>query len=134
MHNIGKGTVTLMDLGEEYEVTFPSGFGRSILTVPWVELGGKCSIKCIQTGYEANIEFKCKQFFSSDVNKVIFHEFFGELKNLVKCQRTIFCCELVNTLKRKLVKSTGVKQKVAKFKVKRHGCKSRIGAVQETSH
>ena len=71
-----------MDLGEEYEVTFPSGFGRSILTVPWVELGGKCSIKCIQTGYEANIEFKCKQFFSSDVNKVIFHELFRRAKNI----------------------------------------------------
>lgn len=65
-----------MDHGEEYVVTFPSGFGRSILTVPWVELGGKVSINCPQTGYIANIEFKCKQFFSSDVNKVmIFHAF-----------------------------------------------------------
>ena len=76
MHNIGQGTVTLMDHGEEYVVTFPSGFGRRILTVPWVELGGKVSINCPQTGYIANIEFKCKQFFSSDVNKVmIFHAF-----------------------------------------------------------
>ena len=71
MYNIGQGTVTLLDHNEEYVVTFPSGFGRSILTVPWVELGGKVSINCPQTGYVANIEFKCKQFFSSDVNKVI---------------------------------------------------------------
>ena len=71
MYNIGQGTVTLLDHNEEYVVTFPSGFGRSILTVPWVELGGKVSINCPQTGYSANIEFKCKQFFSSDVNKVI---------------------------------------------------------------
>lgn len=70
MYNIGQGTVTLMDHNEEYVVNFPSGFGRSILTVPWVELGGKVSINCPQTGYVSNIEFKCKQFFSSDVNKV----------------------------------------------------------------
>ena len=70
MYNIGQGTVNLLDHNEEYVVTFPSGFGRSILTVPWVELGGKVSVNCPQTGYMANIEFKCKQFFSSDVNKV----------------------------------------------------------------
>ena len=50
----------------------PTFFGRSILTVPWVELGGKVSINCPQTNYVANIEFKCKQFFSSEVNKVRF--------------------------------------------------------------
>ena len=60
----------LLDHDEEYVCSFPSGFGRSILTVPWVELGGKVSVNCPQTGYAANIEFKCKQFFSSDVNKV----------------------------------------------------------------
>ncbi len=70
MHNIGQGKLTLMDHDEEYICTFPSGFGRSILTVPWVELGGKVSITCPKTNYVANIEFKCKQFFSSDVNKV----------------------------------------------------------------
>ena len=62
-----------MDHNEEYICTFPSAYGRSILTVPWVELGGKVSITCPQTNYHANIEFKCKQFFSSDVNKVCLH-------------------------------------------------------------
>ena len=50
-------------LGEEYRATFPSGYGRSILTVPWVELGGKVDLGCEKTGYSAVIEFKCKQFF-----------------------------------------------------------------------
>ena len=45
VHNLGQGTVNLLDLDEEYIATFPSGFGRSILTVPWVELGGKVSIQ-----------------------------------------------------------------------------------------
>ncbi len=70
MHNIGQGKLLLIDHDEEYICTFPSGFARSILTVPWVELGGKLSITCPKTNYLANIEFKCKQFFSSDVNKV----------------------------------------------------------------
>ena len=70
VHNVGQGKLTLMDHNEEYICTFPSAYGRSILTVPWVELGGKVSITCPQTNYHANIEFKCKQFFSSDVNKV----------------------------------------------------------------
>ena len=59
-----------MEHGEEYKATFPSGYGRSILTVPWVELGGKVDIVCQKTGYSAAVEFKCKQFFSSDCNKV----------------------------------------------------------------
>ena len=33
-------------------------------------LGGKVSLNCPKTGYVANIEFKCKPFFTSDVNKV----------------------------------------------------------------
>jgi len=70
VHNVGEGVVTLHEHGEEYRATFPSGYGRSILTVPWVELGGKVDLGCEKTGYSAVIEFKCKQFFSSDVNKV----------------------------------------------------------------
>ena len=70
VHNVGQGMVTLLDLDEEYIATFPSAYGRSILTVPWVELGGKVNIQCPKTGYVANIEFKCKPFFSSEVNKV----------------------------------------------------------------
>lgn len=39
--NLGSGRVILHDLGEEYVMTFPSGYGRSIMSTPWVELGGK---------------------------------------------------------------------------------------------
>ena len=41
VHNVGEGRITLMDHGEDYVATFPSGYGRSILTTPWLELGGK---------------------------------------------------------------------------------------------
>jgi hypothetical protein len=33
---------------------------RSILGVPWFEMGGKVSIDCEKTGYSANIEFLTK--------------------------------------------------------------------------
>ena len=60
---MGTGSVYLLDKGEEYVCTFPSAYGRSILTVPWVELGGPVTITCQQTGYSANIEFLTKVLF-----------------------------------------------------------------------
>jgi hypothetical protein len=60
VHNIGQGSIYLLDRGEEYVCTFPSAYGRSILTVPWMELGGSVTISCAQTGYSANIDFMTK--------------------------------------------------------------------------
>ena len=71
VHNVGEGRVSLLSIGEDYVVTFPSAYGRSILTTPWVELGGKCDISCPQTGYRAEVEFKCKQFWGTEQNKVV---------------------------------------------------------------
>ncbi|CAI4230070.1 unnamed protein product [Auanema sp. JU1783] len=68
--NIGSGTVTLHDYDEQYTVTFPSGYGRSIMSTPWVELGGKVNIVCEETGYYADIEFLTKPFFGGKAHKV----------------------------------------------------------------
>lgn len=79
---VGQGCVSVLDHDEEYILTFPNGYGRyeqyqiffilfklkvfkfalfrSILTTPWVELGGKCSVNCAKTGYSAEIEFLTK--------------------------------------------------------------------------
>ncbi|KAK7889781.1 hypothetical protein WMY93_025341 [Mugilogobius chulae] len=46
VHNIGQGCVSCLEYDEHYILTFPNGYGRSILTVPWVELGGECNISC----------------------------------------------------------------------------------------
>ncbi|XP_060805648.1 oxysterol-binding protein-related protein 9 isoform X1 [Amyelois transitella] len=70
VHNIGRGTVTLLDTGEEYTLTFPNGYGRSILTVPWIELGGSVVIECPQTGHRANIEFLTKPFYGGKKHRV----------------------------------------------------------------
>ena len=50
----------MLDYDEEYIVTFPNGYGRSILTVPWVEIGGKTTITCAKTGYHATVDFHTK--------------------------------------------------------------------------
>lgn len=70
VHNIGKGVINLLKHNETYVCTFPSAYGRSILTVPWVELGGPVTITCEQTGYKANIEFIMKPFYGGKKHRV----------------------------------------------------------------
>ncbi|CAG9563748.1 unnamed protein product [Danaus chrysippus] len=80
VHNIGRGLVSLLDLGEEYSLTFPNGYGRSILTVPWIELGGSVVIECVQTGHRANIEFLTKPFYGGKKHRVTCDVFVGTEK------------------------------------------------------
>ncbi|XP_047735857.1 oxysterol-binding protein-related protein 9 isoform X2 [Hyalella azteca] len=70
VYNIGQGCVSVLDHDEEYIINFPSGYGRSILTVPWVELGGSCQITCSKTGYNANVEFLTKPFYGGKKHRV----------------------------------------------------------------
>uniref|UniRef100_A0A8D1S385 Oxysterol-binding protein n=1 Tax=Sus scrofa TaxID=9823 RepID=A0A8D1S385_PIG len=70
VHNIGQGCVSCLDYDEHYILTFPNGYGRSILTVPWVELGGECSINCSKTGYNANIVFHTKPFYGGKKHRI----------------------------------------------------------------
>lgn len=43
---------------------------RSILTVPWIELGGECSISCSKTGYNASIVFHTKPFYGGKKHRI----------------------------------------------------------------
>lgn len=70
VHNIGQGCITVLKHNEEYIVTFPNGYGRSILTVPWIELGGEVTIQCAKTGYYANIEFLTKPFYGGKKHRI----------------------------------------------------------------
>lgn len=45
---------------EDYIFSLPTAYGRSILTVPWFELGGTVSVECPQSGYSASIRFHTK--------------------------------------------------------------------------
>ncbi|XP_017879257.1 oxysterol-binding protein-related protein 9 isoform X2 [Ceratina calcarata] len=70
VHNIGKGWVNVIEHGEEYVLTFPNGYGRSILTVPWIELGGTATIHCAQTGFNATVDFLTKPFYGGKRNRI----------------------------------------------------------------
>lgn len=60
VHMVGQGSIYLLERNEEYLVTFPSAYGRSIFTVPWIELGGTVTVNCPQSGYSTTIEFLTK--------------------------------------------------------------------------
>ena len=61
---------------EEYHMTFPKFYTRSIVTNPWIELGDSCTVTCAQTGFKGNIEFEVKSFYGEKINQV-----FAEIKN-----------------------------------------------------
>ncbi|EUB64621.1 Oxysterol-binding protein-related protein [Echinococcus granulosus] len=60
----GGGTeLVILKLGEhneEYIFSLPTAYGRSILKVPWFELGGTIPVECPQSGYSARIRFYTK--------------------------------------------------------------------------
>ncbi|ROJ29359.1 Oxysterol-binding protein-related protein 10 [Anabarilius grahami] len=70
------GVLHLLEHEEEYVFTLPSAYARSILTVPWVELGGKVSICCAKSGYSATVTFHTKPFYGGKVHRVT-----GEVKH-----------------------------------------------------
>ncbi|KAG8235009.1 hypothetical protein J437_LFUL015425 [Ladona fulva] len=77
VHNIGQGCVSVLDYGEEYILTFPNGYGRSILRVPWIELGGTVTITCARTGYYATIEFHTKPFYGGKRHRITAEAFYA---------------------------------------------------------
>lgn len=67
---VGEGALHLLEHDEVYVFTLPSAYARSILTVPWVELGGKVSITCAKSGYSAAVNFHTKPFYGGKVHRV----------------------------------------------------------------
>jgi len=71
MECVGFGTIVLHDRNrEEYIVTFPKAYGRSILTTPWFEMGGTCHINCEKTGYSAKIDFHEKPLIGGQKHRI----------------------------------------------------------------
>uniref|UniRef100_A0AAY4BMW6 Oxysterol-binding protein n=1 Tax=Denticeps clupeoides TaxID=299321 RepID=A0AAY4BMW6_9TELE len=67
---VGEGVLCLLEHEEEYVFTLPCAYARSILTVPWVELGGKVSITCAKSGFSATVTFHTKPFYGGKVHRV----------------------------------------------------------------
>ncbi|XP_061886354.1 oxysterol-binding protein-related protein 10-like [Entelurus aequoreus] len=67
---VGEGVLHLSEHNEDYVFTLPCAYARSILAVPWVELGGKVTISCAKTGYSATVTFHTKPFYGGKVHRV----------------------------------------------------------------
>ncbi|GFT90384.1 oxysterol-binding protein-related protein 9 [Nephila pilipes] len=70
VQNIGQAVINVLKHNEEYILTFPNGYGRSILRVPWIELGGSITVNCLQTGYHANVEFHTRPIYGGKKHRI----------------------------------------------------------------
>ncbi|XP_054706374.1 oxysterol-binding protein-related protein 9-like [Uloborus diversus] len=70
VQNIGQAMINVLKHNEEYILTFPNGYGRSILNVPWIELGGPVTVSCPQTGYHSNIEFHTRPIYGGRKHRI----------------------------------------------------------------
>lgn len=64
---IGDITLIIGNVRESYSLAMPSAYARSILTDPWVELGGRVNISSPETGCQAAIVFHTKVRFRYDL-------------------------------------------------------------------
>lgn len=81
---IGEISLYLGMYNEKYTFSLPAAYARSILSIPWVELGGKVNITA-NTGLNANIIFHTKPFYGGKVNVVTADVRNGE-NNICKVQ------------------------------------------------
>ena len=61
----------LENYNEEYVITLPNFYARSIVTNPWFELGDVCFIACLETGFSAAIHFEPQPFYGETADQVI---------------------------------------------------------------
>ncbi|KAI6198011.1 Oxysterol-binding protein [Aphelenchoides besseyi] len=102
--NVGNAKLTLQEFNETYTITFPNGYGRSILGKPWVELGGKVEVRCPETGYHAEIEFQTKPIFGGKPHKIAGSVFKRGLKKpITDVARRMERCDLRETNTRRRI-------------------------------
>ncbi|XP_068237892.1 oxysterol-binding protein-related protein 11-like isoform X3 [Palaemon carinicauda] len=73
---VGDITLIIGNVRESYSLAMPSAYGRSILTEPWVELGGRVNIVSPESGCQAAIVFHTKPFYGGKLHRVT-----AEVKN-----------------------------------------------------
>lgn len=73
---VGDITLVIGSVRESYSLGMPSAYGRSILTEPWVELGGRVNVACAESGCQAAIVFHTKPFYGGKLHRVT-----AEVKN-----------------------------------------------------
>ncbi|ESO97687.1 hypothetical protein LOTGIDRAFT_152778, partial [Lottia gigantea] len=67
---VGKVRLHLLEYDEEYIFSLPSAYARSILTVPWVEMGDKITVTCPQSNVTSSVVFHTKPFYGGKLHRV----------------------------------------------------------------
>ena len=95
VHNIGQDCVSCLEHDECYILTFPNVYSRSLLTVPWLELGGECSISCSKSDYSANIIFHTKPFYGGKKHRITTEIFFSQTTRSLSAQLKGNVCKIL---------------------------------------
>lgn len=61
----------LLSLNEEYVFSMPSAYARSILTVPWAEMGDKINLTCQKTNMSSTVTFHTKVNKNKRLNSMV---------------------------------------------------------------
>ncbi|XP_046407080.1 oxysterol-binding protein-related protein 11-like isoform X2 [Ischnura elegans] len=72
----GDFKLAVTSYNEEYNFNLPSAYARSIISIPWIELGGKVNINCSASGFSASVVFHTKSYYGGKANQVS-----GEVKD-----------------------------------------------------
>uniref|UniRef100_A0A1I8F458 Triplex capsid protein 1 n=1 Tax=Macrostomum lignano TaxID=282301 RepID=A0A1I8F458_9PLAT len=80
---LGDGSTPALHLlghGEVYSIQLPSAYARSILTVPWVELGDSVVwISCAKSRFSASVIFHTKPFYGGKLHRISAEKFAAQL-------------------------------------------------------
>jgi hypothetical protein len=61
-----------LSLNEEYVFSMPSAYARSILTVPWAEMGDKINLTCQKTNMSSTVTFHTKVNKNKRFNSMLY--------------------------------------------------------------
>ncbi|VDN16226.1 unnamed protein product [Dibothriocephalus latus] len=53
-----------------FRIHLENTLNGNILSIPWVELGGRCTIDCPRTGYSATVDFRTKPFYGGKKDQI----------------------------------------------------------------
>lgn len=68
--NVGRGKLKLSKYDEVYTINYPSVYCKQLLTTPYCEITGKCTIECEKTKLSATINFLTKPNIGGELNRI----------------------------------------------------------------
>jgi len=70
LNNVGQGKLKLSKFDEVYTINYPSVYCKQLLTTPYCEITGKCTIECQKTQLSSSINFLTKPNLGGELNRI----------------------------------------------------------------